>query len=157
MGVGAPQGADAAIEIIAQRQLFAGGLRVEIHQCEVRVPGFQQPVRQREGVFGVPLQAAAADEAHYANPHAVAVKNLTAVSRCAGGEVSGAQEPVGLVQQRTDFHFAEGMVPQRYGIGPGVIDPQRLLAGQARGGDVFTVYNGEGNVFQLLQGAEMAL
>ena len=64
---------------------------------------------------------------------------------------------MGLVQQRTDFHFAEGMVPQRYGIGPGVIDPQRLLAGQACGGDVFTVYNGEGNVFQLLQGAEMAL
>ena len=49
------------------------------------------------------------------------------------------------------------MVPQRYGIGPGVIDPQRLLAGQARGGDVFTVYNGEGNVFQLLQGPQMGL
>lgn len=43
MGVGAPQGADPAVQIVAKRQLFTGGLRMEIHQSKIRGALLQQP------------------------------------------------------------------------------------------------------------------
>ena len=48
------------------------------------------------------------------------------------------------------------MVAQRYGVGAGVIDTPRLFAGQPHAGDVFPVDYSEGNMFQLLQGTQMA-
>lgn len=68
MGVGAPQGTDPAVQIVAQRQFFTGGLRMEIHQGKIRSALLQQPVRQSKGIFGVPLECAAADEVHHAEP-----------------------------------------------------------------------------------------
>ena len=156
MGVGAPQGADPAVQIVAKRQLFTGGLRMEIHQGKIRSALLQQPVRQSKGIFGVPLECAAADEVHHAEPQAIEIENLAAVARHSAGQVGGAQEPRGLIQHTANLHFAEGVVAKGHGVGSGVIDPPRLLAGQTHAGDVFPVDHGERNVFQLLQGPQMA-
>ena len=62
VGMGAPHGADAAIQIVAQRQLLAGGLGVEVQQGKgsrllrlVQLP--QQLVRRGKGVGGLPVQS----------------------------------------------------------------------------------------------------
>ena len=156
MGVGAPQGTDPAVQIVAQCQFFTGGLRMEIHQGKIRSALLQQPVRQSKGIFGVPLECAAADEVHHAETQAVEVKDLTAVARHPARQVGGPQQPRGLIQHTANLHFAEGVVAKGHGVGSGVIDPPRLLAGQTHAGDVFPVDHGERNVFQLLQGPQMA-
>ena len=78
------------------------------------------------------------------------------MARHSAGQVGGAQEPRGLIQHTANLHFAEGVVAKGHGVGSGVIDPPRLLAGQTHAGDVFPVDHGERNVFQLLQGPQMA-
>ena len=63
VGVSAPERGDAAIQIVGHGQLLAGGLGVELHQREGGlVQRLQQAVRRGEGVVGVEVQIAAADE-----------------------------------------------------------------------------------------------
>ena len=142
MGVGAPQGTDPAVQIVAQCQFFTGGLRMEIHQSKIRSALLQQPVCQSKGIFGVPLECAAADEVHHAEPQAIEIENLAAMARHSAGQVGGAQEPRGLIQHTANLHFAEGVVAKGHG--------------QTHAGDVFPVDHGERNVFQFLQGPQMA-
>ena len=102
------------------------------------------------------MQGAPANEADDPEAQAVEVKDLTAVARHPARQVGGPQQPGRLVQHPADLHFAEGVVAQGHGIGPGVVDPPGLLAGQAHAGDVLAVDHGEGNVFQFLQGPQVA-
>ena len=129
---------------------------MEIHQSKIRSALLQQSVRHGKGVFGIPLQRTAANEVHHAEPQAIEVKNFAAMARHPAGQVGGAQEPRSLIQHTANLHFAEGVVAKGHGVGSGVIDPPRLLAGQTHAGDVFPVDHGERNVFQLLQGPQMA-
>ena len=88
--------------------------------------------------------------------YAAAAEAQLTGARHSAGQVGGAQEPRGLIQHTADLHFAEGVVAKGHGVGSGVVDPPRLLAGQTHAGDVFPVDHGERNVFQLLQGPQMA-
>ena len=62
---------------------------------------------------------------------------------------------VGITNKAVARDFFNNPVESQ-GVGSGVIDPPRLLAGQTYAGDVFPVDHGERNVFQLLQGPQMA-
>ena len=71
------------------------------------------------------------------------------------GQVVGAAN---VGQRFTDvrYFWSRPSAVDYNGGGSGGIDPPRLLAGQAYAGDVFPVDHGERNVFQLLQGPQMA-
>ena len=63
MGVRAPQGGHPAIQIVGQRQLFAGGLGVDLHQRKRGlILRFQQLVRRKKRIFRVKIQVASANQ-----------------------------------------------------------------------------------------------
>ena len=155
MGVGAPQGRHPAVQVVTQGQLFAGGLGVEVHQGEIRLAFCQQGVRRGKGVVCFPVQPAAANEVHHPHPDSAQVENLAAVARRPPRVVGGAQQPGNVVQQLPELHFPEGVVAQSDGVGPGVVDAPGLLRRHAHAGGVFAVDYGEGDIFQLLQGAQV--
>ena len=92
MGVRAPEGAHAPVEIVRQRELFARGLGVKIDEREGRLLSrFQKLVRRGERIRGVEAQVAAADEVHHRDARRAAVVDRIAASRHAAAEVRGAR------------------------------------------------------------------
>ena len=157
MGMGAPQGGDAAVQIIGHGQLFAGGLGVKVHQCEGGLfPGLQQAVRRGEGVVAAPGQVAPADEHQHRHLHPAQVIDPVAPARSAGGEVGRAENVAVLLQIIGDLHFAPGVVAQGDDVGPGGKQVVGLLGGQAGAGDVLAVDNGEVHALHFFKVRQMA-
>ena len=123
---------------------------MEVHQGEVRLALFQQPVRRGEGVPRLPVQITAADEVHHPDPDAAQVEYLAAVARGPARVVGGPQQPGRLVQQVPDLHFPEGVVAQRHRVGAGVVDAPRLLLRHAHAGGVLAVHHRKGDVLEFL-------
>ena len=128
MGVGAPHRADAPIQIVGQSQLLAGGLGVEIHQRKGGLLLFlpQQLVRRQEGVVGVVVQIAPADEIHHGDADGSAVIDAVAPAGSPGGIVGGAQDIGAVLQIVRDLHLAPRMVAQRDDVGAGI---EEILGG----------------------------
>ena len=113
MGVGAPHGADAAIQIVAQRQLLAGGLGVEVQQGKGGLVPLQLPqqlVGGGKGVGGLPVQVAPADQGHHGDAEGPAVVHAAAPPRHPAGEVGGPQDVAVILQIVGDLHPAKGVV-----------------------------------------------
>ena len=160
MGVGAPHGADAAIQIVAQRQLLAGGLRVEVQQRKgglLRLVQFpQQLVGGGEGIGGLPVQVAPADQRHNGDAQRTAVVHAAAPPRHTAGEIGRPQDIAVVLQIVRDLHAAEGMVAQRDHVGPGGKQLVRLGGRQPGAGDILPVDHGKRNIFQLFQRRKVA-
>ena len=155
--MGAPEGADPAVQIVAHGQFLAGGLGVEVHQGKGCLALAQDGVGPGEGVVRPPGEITAADEVHDPNPHCPQVENRRAPARGPAGEIRGPQEPGGLIQQFRDLHLAEAVVAQGHSVGPGVVDPPGLLRRQPHTGGVLPVDHSEADIFLPLQRPQAAL
>ena len=110
---------------------LTGGLRVEVHQGEVRGSLRQQPVRCREGVVRPPGQTAPADEVDDPDPDGPQIVDAAAPARRPAAVVGGPQQPGGRPPGSPRSGSCEGVVAQRHHIGAGVIDALRLLPRQS--------------------------
>src|SRR5699024_270385 len=64
VGVGAPDGGDAPVEVVGHGGLFAGGLGVEIDGYHLGLGALEQGVGGEEGVIRVGVQGEAAEQVY---------------------------------------------------------------------------------------------
>ena len=128
MGVRAPDGGHAPVEIVAEGELFARGLGVEVHERERGLlAAGEKPVGGRKRVLGVEVEVTAADEVHHADLHAAAVVHAPAAAGDAVCEVRGAQDIGAVVEVVGDLHAPPCVVAEGDDVGAGGEEILRLL------------------------------
>ena len=142
MGMRAPDGGNAAVQIIPHRELFARGVRVELDEGDV-IPALvflQDAVDTQERVVRAVFHIAAADQVDDEQAAALrAVKNAPALPRALRCEVGRTQDVAVLVEIRNDLLLAEGMIAERHHIRPGIKDVLCLPRQHAVPGGVLAV------------------
>ena len=142
MGVRAPDGGRAAVQIIAHGELFARGVGVDLGQRDVvfTLRLTQDLVRAQKRVVRPIMHIAPADQVHHQQPQTLrAVVNAPALPRALRSEVRRAQDVLPLVQIGRDLLFGKRMVAQRDHIRARGEDIVRLFGRDAAPGGVFAV------------------
>ena len=156
MGVGAPEGGDLAVQIVAHGQLFTGGLGVEIHQGEEGAVPVQQPGSRGEGVVRVEVHAAAANQIQHADLDVPAGIDPPAPARHAASIVGGPQQIGVLLHPARQLQLAEGVVAQGDHVRPRLVELLHLPGQDAGERRILPVDHGEVDVLQLFQAPQAA-
>ena len=155
MGVGAPNGACPALQKIAHRQLFAGGLGVKVHEHELHVLVVgENVVHHDEGVVGVGVQREAAQRVHDAELPEGRFVHAEALAGTLGGVICRAQAAGGAGEIILQLRARPGVVAQRDHVRPGGEDLLALRGRHADDVGVLPVDHGKIDAVLLLHGAQ---
>ena len=160
MGVRAPDGRRAPIQIIAHGELFARGIRVNLRQGDIvsALRLAEDLVRAQKRVVRPVVHVAPADQVHHEQAQALRpVVNAPALPRALRRKVGRAQHVRVLVQIGRDLLLGKRVVAQRNYVRTRGKDVIRLLGGDAATGGVFPVDNDEIRAVVALDAAQQAV
>ena len=160
MGVCAPDGGGAPIQIIAHGELFTRGVGVDLRKRDVVLAHSlaENPVRAQKRVVRPVVHIAPADQVHHEQAQALRpVVNAPALPRALRGKVGRAQHVRMLVQIGRDLLLGKRVVAQRDYVRTCGKDVVRLLGGDAAAGGVFPVDNDEIRAVVALDATQQAV
>ena len=112
MGVGSPNGADAAAEIVAHGNALAGSLGMHIHKDYLGIYLFKNGIDHHKGVVGVCVHGVAAQQVYDANIAETGLADGIASAGAAGSKVCGTDNVTAAVQIVIEFTAVPCVVSQ---------------------------------------------
>ena len=149
--MGAPDGADAAIQMVAHGQLLRGGFGVEVHQNQLGVQLRQQLFHQQKGIVRAEGHVAAANEIHHSHRSGLGLKDAPAPARLLGRKVGGPQKIGTVFHHGDDVPTVPGVIAQGDDVGSGIQNLVGMGGRQTHHGGVFAVDHTEIHTILLLQ------
>ena len=120
---------------------------MEIHQKNVGLLLFQQPVRRLKGIGGAEIHIEPPQQVDDTNVHSIVIHMAKASSRQLRRQVVGPDDGVSVIQIIADGALGIGVISQSDHIGSGVKDPPGLLGGDTPHRGIFPVDDDEMHSF----------